>query len=94
MPFLYKNPAIDQNILNGVKNNILNLGQGECLSNGNLADIVLEHFKKDKKYSHPLDENSGLFANIQKAKTEINWKPNYSVKEAIGELIMESGIHD
>ena len=85
--------AIDQIILNDAKIDILNLGQGESLSNGKLADIFLEHFNKDKKYSLSIDENSGLFANIEKARMEINWKPRYSVKDAVLELIRESQIN-
>jgi nucleoside-diphosphate-sugar epimerase len=81
--------ALDQIISKGTNNQVINLGQGECQTNGHIANLILEEFGFEKKYDSTARSEICMYADIEKAKKELDWEPKYSVSEAIAEITQE-----
>jgi nucleoside-diphosphate-sugar epimerase len=86
--------AIDQLISKGTSNQVINLGQGECQTNGQIANLVLEQFGIEKRYDLPRPNIDSMYADIEKAKKELEWQPRYSISDAIAEIIQEIKLRD
>jgi nucleoside-diphosphate-sugar epimerase len=81
--------ALDQIISKGTNNQVINLGQGECQTNGHIANLILEEFGFEKKYDSTARSEICMYADIEKAKKELDWEPKYSVSQAIAEITQE-----
>ena len=85
--------AIDELIVKGTNNQIMNIGSGVTESNANIANIVLEQFGMQKKYETPVNRADGLRANVARARNYLNWEPKYSILEGVRRTIND-GVND
>jgi nucleoside-diphosphate-sugar epimerase len=81
--------ALDRLTSKGTSNQVINLGQGVCQTNGQIANLVLEQFGIRKKYDVTAGKADGMYADTKKAKRELDWEPQYSISEAIAEITQE-----
>jgi nucleoside-diphosphate-sugar epimerase len=85
--------AIDELIVKGTNNQIMNIGSGVSESNANIANLVLEQFGMQKKYETFVNRSDGLCANVDRARNYLNWEPKYSILEGVRRTI-NVGVND
>jgi nucleoside-diphosphate-sugar epimerase len=85
--------AIDELIVKGTNNKIINIGSGVSESNANIANLVLEQFGMQKKYETLVNRSDGLCANVDRARNYLNWEPKYSILEGVRRTI-NVGVND
>ena len=71
---------------------ILNIGSGKSKKIKDLLKIILDEMNINKKnikikYLEKNKNNSQYYANISEAKKFLNWRPEYSFKQGINDLI-------
>lgn len=77
-------------LINGGKNNIINLGTGTGNSVLEIVNKVQEvtHVKFDLKTTEPRKgDPARLIASIEKAKKILNWEPKRTIKDSVSSLV-------
>ena len=76
-----------------MQNEIFNLGFGQATTLKEVLDLLYEYFPSAPKpqletnllYSNK--EYKGLYLDIGKIKSKINWSPQYTIKDGLKEML-------
>jgi nucleoside-diphosphate-sugar epimerase len=82
--FIYIKDVISliDNILNtNFSKSVYNCGSGNPVSIGKMANTILNIMLKNSKFVE--EPTLALFADINKAKRDLNWSPNYSLESGL-----------
>ena len=94
--FLYINDVVDAlaaSIQKNLKNEIFNLGYGKAVTLKEILDALYKFFpsapkpKLETNLLYSNKEHKGLYLNIDKIKSKINWNPKYSIQDGLREML-------
>jgi len=85
------NKAVELVFEKGNPGEVYNIGASNEMPNIKIVELILDHLGKGRDLIHYVKDRPGhdrrYAINSSKIKEELNWKPEYSFEEAIGETI-------
>lgn len=85
--------AIGTSIQKNIKSEIFNLGSGKATTLQEVLDILYKHFPKAPKSKletnllYPHKEHKGLYLDISKIKSTLNWDCKYNIEDGLREML-------